>query len=96
MAEGRHDDKLSPYKYFNIFKALVGVTPGGCECFVPDLWGGQVGDTQLVGKSALVDLFQPGDALRWTKGFIWTPSCPQQGEFTSHHLKGETSSLLQL
>ncbi|KAH9384742.1 hypothetical protein HPB48_026755 [Haemaphysalis longicornis] len=60
---------FSPYKHYNTCKALVGVTPDGYISFVPNLWGGRVSDSELVEKSGLVDLLQPGDAVMFDKGF---------------------------
>lgn len=60
---------FSPYKHYNTCKALVGVTPDGYISFVPNLWGGHVSDSELVEKSGLVDLLQPGDAVMVDKGF---------------------------
>uniref|UniRef100_A0A224Z9Z9 THAP domain containing, apoptosis associated protein 2 family protein n=1 Tax=Rhipicephalus zambeziensis TaxID=60191 RepID=A0A224Z9Z9_9ACAR len=60
---------FSAYKHFNTFKALVGVTPDGYICFVPELWGGHVSDTEIVQKSNLLDHLQPGDGVMVDKGF---------------------------
>ncbi|XP_077532049.1 uncharacterized protein LOC144144464 [Haemaphysalis longicornis] len=59
----------SPYKHYNTFKALVGVTPDGYVSFVPDLWGGHTSDTEVVQKSGILEILQPGDGVMVDKGF---------------------------
>ncbi|CAN7981282.1 unnamed protein product, partial [Ixodes pacificus] len=60
---------FSPYKHYNTFKALEGVTPDGHVCFVPDFRGSHISDIEAVEKSGLVDLLEPGDAVMVDKGF---------------------------
>lgn len=60
---------FSPYKHYNTFKALVGVTPDRHMRIVHDLWGGHISDTEAVVKSGLVDLLEQGDAVMVDKGF---------------------------
>ena len=55
--------------YINTVKVLVGSTPGGHLSFVSPAYGGSASDRQLVERSPLLDLCEPGDSVMSDKGF---------------------------
>jgi hypothetical protein len=60
---------FSTYKNKNTVKVLVGSTPGGLLSFVSPAYGGSASDRQLVERSPLLDLCEPGDSVMSDKGF---------------------------
>jgi len=60
---------FSPYKNRNSVKILVGSTPGGLVNFVSDAYGGCTSDRQIVERSNIVQLCEPGDSVTADKGF---------------------------
>ncbi|KAH9366783.1 hypothetical protein HPB48_014473 [Haemaphysalis longicornis] len=60
---------FSPYKHDNTQKVLIGATPDGYICFVSRAWGGSQSDREMVIKSDLLSLLNPGDAIMMDKGF---------------------------
>jgi len=60
---------FSSYKNRNTVKILVGSTPGGLVNFVSDAYGGCTSDRQIVERSNIVVLCEPGDSVMADKGF---------------------------
>ena len=60
---------FSSYKNRNTVKILVGSTPGGLVNFVSDAYGGCTSDRQIVERSNIVQLCEPGDSVMADKGF---------------------------
>jgi hypothetical protein len=60
---------LSTYKNRNTAKALIGVSPGGLISFVSDCYGGTASDRQIVERTYLRDVTEPGDSIMADKGF---------------------------
>ena len=60
---------FSSYKNGNTAKSVVGVTPGGLTSFISPAYGGSVSDRQIVERSQLTALTDPGDAIMDDKGF---------------------------
>ena len=46
----------SSYKNHNMYKALIGISPGGAITFVSKLFPGSISDKELTRKSGLLDL----------------------------------------
>ncbi|XP_033228058.1 uncharacterized protein LOC117179938 [Belonocnema kinseyi] len=69
-ANFEHQGNLySQYKGHTIFKVLLGCTPNGAISFLSDVYEGAISDREIVIKSKLVDLFQPGDVVLADRGF---------------------------
>lgn len=60
---------FSTYKNRNTVKVLVGSTPGGLTSFISTDYGGSASDRQLVERSPLLNLCEPGDLVMSDKGF---------------------------
>lgn len=60
---------FSTYKNKNTVKVLVGSTPGGLTSFISPAYGGSASDRQLVERSLLLNLCEPGDSVMSDKGF---------------------------
>ena len=60
---------FSSYKNRNTVKILVGSTPAGLVNFVSDAYGGCTSDRQIVERSNIVQLCEPGDSVMADKGF---------------------------
>jgi hypothetical protein len=60
---------FSTYKNRNTAKALIGVSPGGLISFVSDCYGGTASDRQIVERTYLRDVTEPGDSIMADKGF---------------------------
>jgi hypothetical protein len=60
---------FSSYKNRNTLKIIVGATPGGLISSIPDCYGGSASDRQLIERSSLRVLCQPGDCIMADKGF---------------------------
>ena len=52
---------FSSYKNHNMYKALIGICPGGIVTFVSKLYSGLISDRELTKKSGLLDLLERGD-----------------------------------
>jgi hypothetical protein len=59
----------STYKNRNTIKILVGATPGGLVSYVSPAYGGSTSDRQIVERSSLAVLCDPGDSIMADKGF---------------------------
>ncbi|KAL5011040.1 hypothetical protein ScPMuIL_013345 [Solemya velum] len=59
----------STYKNRNTIKVLVGCTPGGAVSYISDAYGGSVSDRQIVERSAMMNMCDPGDSIMSDKGF---------------------------
>lgn len=60
---------FSSYKHSNTVKVLVGVTPGALTSYISDAYGGSTSDRQIVERSPLTRLTEPGDSIMADKGF---------------------------
>ena len=60
---------FSTYKHRNTVKVLVGCTPGGLVSYISDAYGGSASDRQLIERSGIIDLCEPGDSIMADKGF---------------------------
>lgn len=60
---------FSSYKNRNIVKVLVGSTPGGLVNYISPVYGGCTSDRQIVERSNIVSLCDPGDSVMADKGF---------------------------
>lgn len=59
----------SSYKSHNTAKALIGVSPNGFISFLPDIQPGRLSDKELVIRSGLVAMLEPGDLVMADRGF---------------------------
>ena len=60
---------FSTYKNRNTMKSLIGCTPGGLVNFISPAYCGSTSDRQIVERSDLKDMCNPGDSLMADKGF---------------------------
>ena len=60
---------FSSYKNHNIFKALLGISPGGVVTFVSQLFPGSIPNKQLTLKNGLIKLLERGDSIMSDRGF---------------------------
>ena len=60
---------FSTYKNKNTVKTLIGATPGGLISYVLPLFGGSTSDRQIVERSNLFSMCDPGDSIMADKGF---------------------------
>ena len=60
---------FSTYKNRNTVKALIGSTPGGLVNYISPAYGGSTSDRQIVERSNLVSICDPGDSIMADKGF---------------------------
>lgn len=60
---------FSTYKNRNTVKVLAGSTPGGLVSYVSDAYGGSTSDRQIVERSTLTMMCEPGDSIMADKGF---------------------------
>ena len=51
-------------------EALIGITPNGATAFASELYPGSTSEKEIVVKSALLYVLQPGDAIMADKGFL--------------------------
>lgn len=64
----------SPYKHRPTGKYLVGITPAGAICFVSNMYGGRLSDTEIVVRSGFIEAleekgFGAGYEIMADKGF---------------------------
>jgi len=60
---------FSSYKNRNTVKVLVGSTPGGLISYLSPAFGGSASDRQIVERSNLSQMCEPGDSIMADKGF---------------------------
>ena len=60
---------FSTYKNRNTAKVLVGSTPGGLISYCSEAYGGAASDRQIVERSNMVTMCDPGDSIMADKGF---------------------------
>ena len=60
---------FSTYKNRNTAKVLVGCSPGGLISYVSRAYGGSTSDREIVERSRLTEMCEPGDAIVADKGF---------------------------
>ena len=60
---------FSSYKNYNMYKALIGISPGGVITFVSKLYSGSISDRELTKKSGLLDLLERADTVMVDRGF---------------------------
>ena len=60
----------SQYKSRTTMKALIGITPSGATAFASELYSGSTSDKEIVIKSGLLHVLQPGDEIMADKGFL--------------------------
>lgn len=60
---------FSTYKNRNTVKVLVGATPGGLISYISPAYGGSTSDRQIVERSPLTNICEPGDSIMSDKGF---------------------------
>ena len=58
------------YKSRTTMKALIGITPSGATAFVSELYPGSISDKEIVKRSGLLEVLQPGDEIMSDKGFL--------------------------
>ena len=59
----------STYKNRNTTKVLIGITPGGMVSYVSPTYAGCTSDRQIVERSVLTSMCDPGDSIMADKGF---------------------------
>jgi len=60
---------FSYYKNMNTVKSVVGSTPGGLVCYISPAYGGSTSDRQIIERSQLGQMCEPGDSIMADKGF---------------------------
>lgn len=60
---------FSSYKNRNTVKTLIGATPGGLISYISPMFGGSTSDRQIVERSSLLNICDPGDSIMADKGF---------------------------
>lgn len=60
---------FSTYKNRNTVKVLIGATPGGLISYISPAYGGSTSDRQIVERSPLTNICEPGDSIMSDKGF---------------------------
>jgi hypothetical protein len=60
---------FSTYKNRNTMKSLLASSPGGLFTYVSPAYGGSTSDRQIVERSTLTSLLEPGDQIMADKGF---------------------------
>ena len=69
---------FSAYKHRTTLKALVCISPCGSLTFVSDLFGGSISDLELVQRSGILDLFEPGDKILVDRGVNILEECTKR------------------
>ena len=59
----------SSYKHHSTLKALVGIAPSRAITFMSDVYEGSISDKDIVVKSGLLDILNPGDLVIADRGF---------------------------
>ena len=60
----------SQYKSRPTMKGLIGITPSGATAFVSELYPGSISDKEIVKKSGLLKVLEPGDEIMADKRFL--------------------------
>jgi len=60
---------FSQYKKAHTLKYLIGITPAGTISFISDGFPGSMSDDEIVEKSGILNLLQPGDSVMADRGF---------------------------
>ena len=72
VQHGRH------IKITLLLRCLLGSHPNGVPSFVSDVYGGRISDKELVTRSSLCQLFEPGDRLMADRGFLVEDLLPDE------------------
>lgn len=60
---------FSTYKNKSTVKVVVGATPGGLISYLSPAYGGSTTDRQIIERSELLKMLEPGDSIMADKGF---------------------------
>lgn len=69
---------FSTYKNRNTVKVLIGATPGGLISYISPAYGGSTSDRQIVERSPLTNICEPGDSICQTKDSMSRICLPQR------------------
>lgn len=83
---------FSTYKHKNTLKFLVGSSPGGLMTHCSSAYAGSVSDRQIVERSTLLQICEPGDSIMADRGFNVQDlfACKGIGINIPHFLKGKS------
>ena len=70
---------FSDYKNTHTAKGLIGITPYGSLCRLPDLYPGSVTDSKLTIETGVLDGIKPNDCILVDKGFAIAEQAAERG-----------------